>query len=146
MAGLMWCMWCIHRIPTELLGRFCSCPSVSALLCSAKCSDTGGCPDNRRAKVFVVIAVEFLSPSILFHWAPLKFLSNCERVIIRTSILDQTFDVQLAWFCHFAVATPLTRINWVSEPPGYAKNTDNWISSLMIRYIGSLQFGCYYLQ
>jgi len=62
-AGLILCMWSTHLIPMELLGCFCSYPSVSALLCSAKCSDTGGCPDNRRAKVFVAIAVEFLSPS-----------------------------------------------------------------------------------
>ena len=47
---------------------------------------------------------------------------------------------------HKYIRTPLIRINWDGEPSGYAGNTDNWIFSFKICYIGSLKFGCYYLQ
>jgi len=42
--------------------------------------------------------------------------------------------------------TPIIRINWDGEPPGYAENTDNLDFSLKIVCICCLQFGCYYLQ
>ena len=42
--------------------------------------------------------------------------------------------------------TPFIRANWDAETYGYAKNPDNWIFSSKIGYIGSLKFGCYYLQ
>jgi len=38
------------------------------------------------------------------------------------------------------------RINWDGQPSEYAENADNWNFLLKIIYIGSLQFGCYYLQ
>ena len=42
--------------------------------------------------------------------------------------------------------TPLIGINWDSEPSLYAENPDNWTLFLKTGYIGSLKFGCYYLQ
>jgi hypothetical protein len=42
--------------------------------------------------------------------------------------------------------TQLIQTNWDGEPFGYAENPDNWIFFLKIDYIGSLKFGCYYLQ
>ena len=36
--------------------------------------------------------------------------------------------------------SPLIRINWDDAPSGYAENPDNWIFSLKIGYIGSLNW------
>jgi hypothetical protein len=41
--------------------------------------------------------------------------------------------------------TLFIRINCVNEPTGYAEIPDNWIFLWKIVYIGSSQFGWYYL-
>jgi hypothetical protein len=41
--------------------------------------------------------------------------------------------------------TALIRINWDDEPFGCAESPDNWIFFLICD-VGSLRFGCYYLQ
>jgi hypothetical protein len=42
--------------------------------------------------------------------------------------------------------TPLSWINWDGKPFIYAENMVNWIFSFKIGNIGSLKFGCCYLQ
>ena len=46
----------------------------------------------------------------------------------------------------FNYRTPLTRINRDGEPSGLAWNPDNWLFLCKQTKIGSLRFGCYYLQ
>jgi hypothetical protein len=43
-------------------------------------------------------------------------------------------------------STPLIRTDWDGKHSGYAENLKKIIFSLKIGYIGSVKFGCYYLQ
>ena len=58
-------------------------------------NDTGGCPDNRRAKLLVVIAVEILSPLAVDRACVLVLMRCCKILVaLRMSQLATSFVIQ----------------------------------------------------
>jgi len=81
------------------------------------------------------------------EWRTARKLVQCSP--IRRSRTFNCFELRDCWvfgfLCMYSV-TPLVRISWDGKPSGYTENPDNWIFSFKICQIGSLKFGCYYVQ
>jgi len=95
-------------------------------------------------KSFLVFIIHDESFMINYHIATYEHLytvnENNREMILRW--LEPQGSIQTVQSCQTTIRysrTPLIRINWDGEPSGYPEYQYNWIFSLKMDYIGSLE-------
>jgi len=112
-------------------------PGEGAILRPAVYSARSRTPDYPRCVPIMLAHIQHIIK--LWHTYSVDHGAGC-------SLIRQLHSYMMNFRKNRYSKTPLIRINRDGKPSGYAENPDSLDFSLKIGYIGSLIFGCYYLQ